>query len=74
MIKDTGGIDLQVLGIGGDGHWAFNEPGSSFDSRTRVEYLTQKTVDDNYEAFYKKQEYQKKTCHVKPLLWESRLY
>ena len=54
MIKDTGGIDLQVLGIGGDGHWAFNEPGSSFDSRTRVEYLTQKTVDDNYEAFYKK--------------------
>jgi glucosamine-6-phosphate deaminase len=32
----------------------FNEPGSSFDSRTRVESLTQKTVDDNYEAFYKK--------------------
>jgi len=54
MIKDTGGIDLQILGIGGDGHLGFNEPGSSFDSRTRVESLTQKTVDDNYEAFYKK--------------------
>lgn len=54
MIKDANGIDLQVLGIGGDGHWAFNEPGSSFDSRTRVMHLVQKTVDDNYETFYKK--------------------
>ncbi len=53
-IRKAGGIDLQVLGIGGDGHWAFNEPGSSFDSRTRVERLTQQTLDDNYEAFYKK--------------------
>lgn len=53
-IKKAGGIDLQILGIGGDGHWAFNEPGSSFTSRTRVEILTQQTIDDNYEAFYKK--------------------
>lgn len=53
-IVQAGGIDLQVLGIGRDGHWAFNEPGSSFDSRTRVEALTQQTLDDNYEAFYKK--------------------
>lgn len=53
-IKLAGGIDLQILGIGGDGHWGFNEPGSSFDSRTRVEVLVQKTLDDNYEAFYKK--------------------
>ncbi|NOZ63962.1 MAG: glucosamine-6-phosphate deaminase, partial [Caldiserica bacterium] len=36
MIKETGGIDLQVLGIGGDGHIAFNEPGSSLSSRTRL--------------------------------------
>ncbi len=53
-IKKAGGIDLQLLGIGGDGHWAFNEPGSSLASRTRVEPLTQQTMDDNYEAFYKK--------------------
>lgn len=54
MIADAGGLDLQLLGIGGDGHIGFNEPGSSFDSRTRVEHLNQKSIDDNYEAFYKK--------------------
>lgn len=53
-IKKAGGIDLQLLGIGGDGHWAFNEPGSSLASRTRVEALTKQTLDDNYESFYKK--------------------
>lgn len=54
QIKEAGGIDLQILGIGGNGHWAFNEPGSPFDSRTRVIKLSQQTLDDNYEAFYKK--------------------
>ncbi len=53
-IKKAGGIDLQLLGIGGDGHWAFNEPGSSLASRTRVEPLRKQTLDDNYESFYKK--------------------
>lgn len=53
-IKEAGGIDLQILGIGGDGHWAFNEPGSSLESRTRIEKLSQQTLDDNYEAFYRK--------------------
>ncbi len=52
-ICSAGGVDLQLLGIGGDGHWAFNEPGSSLTSRTRVEALTQQTLDDNYELFYK---------------------
>ena len=52
-IEKAGGVDIQVLGIGGDGHWAFNEPGSSLTSRTRVEGLTQGTLDDNWEAFYK---------------------
>jgi len=54
QIKKLGGIDLQILGIGRDGHWGFNEPGSSLASRTRVQALTQQTLDDNYEAFYKK--------------------
>ena len=53
-IKRVGGIDLQLLGIGGDGHWGFNEPGSSLASRTRIQALTKQTLDDNYESFYKK--------------------
>ncbi|HHV30567.1 glucosamine-6-phosphate deaminase [Acetivibrio mesophilus] len=53
-IKKAGGIDLQLLGLGCDGHWGFNEPGSSLASRTRVQVLTKQTLDDNYEAFYKK--------------------
>jgi glucosamine-6-phosphate deaminase len=53
-IKKAGGIDLQLLGLGGDGHWGFNEPGSSLASRTRVVVLTEQTLDDNYNAFYKK--------------------
>lgn len=53
-IRKAGGIDLQLLGLGGDGHWGFNEPGSSLGSRTRIQALTEQTLDDNYEAFYKK--------------------
>jgi len=53
-VKKAGGIDLQLLGIGGDGHWGFNEPGSSLASRTRVQALTKQTLEDNYESFYKK--------------------
>lgn len=53
-IKNAGGIDLQLLGLGRDGHWGFNEPGSSLGSRTSVVALTKQTLDDNYEAFYKK--------------------
>lgn len=53
QIKDAGGIDLQVLGIGGDGHIAFNEPGSSFASRTRVKALYEQTIVDNSRFFDK---------------------
>ncbi len=53
-IKKAGGIDLQLLGIGRDGHWAFNEPGSSLASRTRIQALRNQTIRDNYESFYKK--------------------
>jgi len=51
MIRDAGGIDLQVLGIGGDGHIAFNEPSSSLGSRTRLKTLTEETVQDNSRFF-----------------------
>jgi glucosamine-6-phosphate deaminase len=50
-IQEEGGIDLQVLGIGSDGHIAFNEPGSSLGSRTRLKTLTAETVRDNARFF-----------------------
>lgn len=50
-IMSAGGIDLQLLGIGRDGHIGFNEPGSSLASRTRVKHLTQETIEDNARFF-----------------------
>jgi glucosamine-6-phosphate deaminase len=50
-IAAAGGIDLLILGLGGDGHIAFNEPRSSFASRTRVETLTAGTRAANRAAF-----------------------
>lgn len=44
-------VDVQVLGIGGNGHIAFNEPGTPFDSKTHRVYLTQKTIADNARFF-----------------------
>lgn len=46
-IRDVGGIDIQLLGIGSNGHIGFNEPTSSLASRTRVKTLTDKTLRDN---------------------------
>ena len=51
MIAGVGGIDYQVLGIGSNGHIAFNEPGSSLASRTRVVNLTRSTIKDNSRFF-----------------------
>ncbi len=49
-IEKIGGIDLQILGIGKNGHIGFNEPGSSFHSKTRVIHLDQQTrVANTYE-------------------------
>jgi glucosamine-6-phosphate deaminase len=50
-IRDAGGVDLQILGIGTDGHIAFNEPGSSLASRTRIKTLTRQTRVDNARFF-----------------------
>ncbi len=50
-IRAVGGIDLQLLGIGGDGHIGFNEPSSSLASRTRIKTLTQRTRADNARFF-----------------------
>ena len=50
-IREKGGIDLCILGIGTNGHIAFNEPGSSFESRTRVVDLSEQTIQDNSRFF-----------------------
>lgn len=50
-IEEAGGVALQILGIGTDGHIGFNEPGSSFASLTRVKTLTEQTRRDNARFF-----------------------
>lgn len=50
-IARAGGADLQLLGIGTDGHLAFNEPGSSLSSRTRLKTLSAQTRHDNARFF-----------------------
>jgi len=54
-IEECGGIDLQILGIGSDGHIAFNEPGSSLRSRTRLKTLAKQTIEDNARFFKEKE-------------------
>ena len=50
-IKNFGGLDLIILGIGSNGHIAFNEPGSKFDSVTRIVDLSEQTIRDNSRFF-----------------------
>ncbi|PIE21359.1 MAG: glucosamine-6-phosphate deaminase [Arachnia propionica] len=50
-IAQAGGVDVQILGIGSNGHIGFNEPSSSLSSRTRVKALTQRTRSDNARFF-----------------------
>jgi len=50
-IRNAGGIDLLIVGIGSNGHIAFNEPGSSFESRTRVVTLAPETIENAKRHF-----------------------
>ena len=50
-IRKVGGVDLQILGIGRNGHIGFNEPTSSLGSRTRLKVLTKETIEDNRRFF-----------------------
>lgn len=51
VIRRAGGVDVQILGIGANGHLGFNEPGSSLSSRTRVKRLSDRTRTDNARFF-----------------------
>ena len=55
-IQECGGIDVQILGIGSDGHIAFNEPTSSLSSRTRLKTLAKSTIDDNARFFDRRED------------------
>jgi glucosamine-6-phosphate deaminase len=75
LIKERGGIDLQILGVGTDGHIGFNEPTSSLGSITRVKTLTQKTIEDN-SRFFQPDEFQPKlaiTMGIKTILDSRRI-
>lgn len=50
-IEEAGGIDIQLLGIGSNGHIAFNEPGTSFESKTHIVTLKESTIVDNSRFF-----------------------
>lgn len=63
-IKEKGGIDLQILGIGSNGHIGFNEPGSSFRSLIRVVSLNKKTIRDNARFFKNKKDVPKKAISM----------
>jgi glucosamine-6-phosphate deaminase len=75
-IEDAGGIDIQILGIGGNGHIGFNEPTSSLASSTRIKTLTDKTLADN-SRFYAEGETQPNlatTMGIGTILNASRIF
>src|SRR5271157_1327756 len=74
-IKNVGGIDLSILGIGENGHIAFNEPGSSFNSKTREVRLSKNTLKSNSRLFpsIKKMPKEAYTVGIKTILGSKRI-
>lgn len=66
IITQNGGIDLQILGLGANGHIGFNEPGEVFIPETHCVKLTQNTIDANSRFFESREEVPKEL-----ILWES---
>ena len=69
LIEDHGGIDLQLLGLGTNGHIAFNEPGSSFTSVTRKVKLSASTMKDNSRFLP-----MANSNRIPPSAWESAVF
>ena len=61
-IAAKGGIDIQLLGLGSDGHIAFNEPGTPFDALTHIAELTEQTISDNARFFERVEDVPTKAC------------
>ena len=51
IIRSVGGVDMQLLGIGGNGHIGFNEPGEAFETETHCVDLTERTIEANKRFF-----------------------
>jgi len=64
LIVKAGGIDLQILGIGSNGHIGFNEPGSPFNSKTRLVKLTPQTIKANSRFFNNKNDVPKEAISM----------
>ena len=71
-----GGLDFTVLGIGNNGHIAFNEPGSSFESKTRLVDLDERTISDNSRFFNSIDEVPKQawTMGLKTIMDSKEIY
>lgn len=67
-IAKAGGIDLQILGIGVNGHIGFNEPDTSFEAETHLVNLNEKTIESNSRFLVQKIRFQQKL-----LAWELEL-
>ena len=76
MIDDVGGIDIQILGIGTNGHIAFNEPGTPRDSKTRIVNLTENTIKDNSRFFDSIEEVptHARTMGIETIMKAKRIY
>lgn len=70
LIRDLGGIDLQLLGMGRNGHIAFNEPGDDFGLETHLVSLTENTIEANARFFASKDEVPRKaiTMGIKSIM------
>lgn len=73
-IKQAGGIDIQLLGIGKNGHIAFNEPDSSFDSVTRCIKLDEKTIESNRIYFHDQNPEYALTMGIHTILSAKEIY
>lgn len=69
-LEGTGGLDLQILGIGANGHIGFNEPNSCFIPNTHITALAQKSIEDNYAIFGTMDQMPKRaiTMGIKPIM------
>ena len=76
MIDNVGGIDIQILGIGTNGHIAFNEPGTPRDSITRIVDLTENTIKVNSRFFNSIDEVptQARTMGIETIMKSKRIY
>lgn len=75
LIESVGGIDLQLLGIGLDGHIGFNEPGAAFEPNTHCVDLTESTIEANKRFFSSKDEVPKQayTMGIKPIMQAKKV-